>query len=206
MKHIKPYGILEDETEGLTFGQLSPEAKQKAIDNYEPYMEGWYEDIVNDFVEDMMEYAVDVDAKSVEWDDSFNPWFKGKVWFVDNLNFINAIGMKEEVAKSENKFLRAEGNAYPEFWKDLYITINHSVGRKPYSKGMFITIEDIEDEQISQELVDEIEKKGNEWAREKAEELGKKLDAEWDYMHSEESAQDYYVNMDTRFNPDGTEI
>jgi hypothetical protein len=154
----------------------------------------------------MMEYGVDVDAGSIEWDDSFDLWFKGKVWFVDNLNFINAIGMKEEVAKSENKFLRAEGDAYPEFWKDLYITINHSIGRNPYSKAMFITIEDIDDEQISPELVDEIEQKGNEWVREKAAELGKQLDADWDDMHSEESAEDYYENMDTRFNPDGTEI
>jgi acetyl-CoA carboxylase alpha subunit len=80
------------------------------------------------------------------------------------------------------------------------------MGRNPYSKAMFITIEDIDDEQISQELVDEIEQKGNEWIREKAAELGKQLDSEWDHMNSEESAQDYYENMDTRFNSDGTEI
>lgn len=208
MKHIRPYRIFERDGggEGLSFDQLSPGAKQRAISNYEPYTEGWSGDAINNFVEDMMDYGVDVDAKTVEWDDSFDVWFKGKVWFVDNLNFINAIGMKEEVAKSENKFLRAEGDAYPEFWKDLYITINHSMGRNPYSKAMFITIEDIDDEQISQELVDEIEEKGNEWVREKAAELGKQLDSEWDHMNSEESAQDYYENMDTRFNSDGTEI
>jgi hypothetical protein len=208
MKHIRPYRIFEGDGggEGLSFDQLSPGAKQRAISNYEPYTEGWSGDAINNFVEDMMDYGVDVDAKTVEWDDSFDVWFKGKVWFVDNLNFINAIGMKEEVAKSENKFIRAEGDAYPEFWKDLYITINHSMGRNPYSKAMFITIEDIDDEQISQELVDEIEEKGNEWIREKAAELGKQLDSEWDHMNSEESAQDYYENMDTRFNSDGTEI
>ena len=208
MKHIKPYGILEDETEGLTFDQLSPEAKQKAIDNYEPYMDdSWKEDIIENFVDEMGEkYAVSVFADTIEWDGDSNLWFKGRVWFVDNLDFIKAIGMGDEVAKSENKYLRAEGEAYPEFWKDLHISVNHSIGRNPYSRAMFITIEDIDDEQISQELVDMIEEKGNIWVREKAEELGKSLSKEWDYLHSEESAQDYYENMDTRFNPDGTEI
>ena len=208
MKHIKPYGILEDETEGLTFDQLSPAAKQKAINNYEPYMDdSWKEDIIENFVDEMGEkYAVSVFADTIEWGDDFSPWFKGRVWFVDNLDFIKAIGMEDEVAKSENKYLRAEGEAYPEFWKDLHITVNHSIGRNPYSRAMFITIEDIDDEQISQELVDMIEEKGNIWVREKAEELGKSLSKEWDYLHSEESAQDYYENMDTRFNPDGTEI
>jgi len=210
MKHIKPYAIFEGDggEEGLTFDQLSPEAKERAIDNYEPYLDdSWKEDIIEHFVDEMGEkYGVSVFGDSIEWGGGTDLWFKGRVWFVDNLDFINAIGMEDEVAKSKNRFLRAEGDTYPEFWKDLHISVNHSMGRNPYSKAMFITIEDIDDEQISQELVDMIEVKGNEWVREKAAELGKTLETEWDYLYSAESAQDYYESMDTRFNPDGTEI
>lgn len=193
---------INSSTHPLSFDELSDAAQQKAISLYDPFMEyNWWDWIVDDWQQEMHdEYGVETD--DIEWDDSFDVWFDGKVW--DDKRFIEKV-LPGEIEKSTNRFMRMEGDAEKEnFWEDLYLTFVHYQGRTPSSKAMEIVVEDADE--ISDRLIDLLEQKGKEFAIEKAQELGKSLQSHWDYEHSEAGAIEFYQSNGTTFQPDGTPI
>lgn len=187
-------------THPLRFEELSDEAQERAISNYEPYTDWeWWEDSVKSW-KDELEEKYGVDGVKIEWGDDFSPWFAAKV--VDNEKFLETV-VPEIMIKTRSPFHRIELGIDPDFWRDLWIEFQHHTGRNPSARQMTIEIEDLPDE-MPDEILEEIEEKGLEFIKQKLGELGKILSSEWDYMFSREAAIDDFESMDTRFNPDGT--
>lgn len=169
------------------------------MSDWEPFTEwDWWSDIVEWWYEKMRdEYGIEGD--DIAWDDYFRPWFKGKV--VDNEKFINKV-VPGLIEKSKSKYMQIEHGLDPDFWEDMYITLTHYDGRNPSSSEMRVEIEDADE--VSDEIISQIEKAGEKMIVDQLRELGRILSNEWEYMTSSEAAKDDFVSNDTKFNPDGS--
>jgi len=186
-------------THPLSFEELSDQAQQRALRDWEPFTEwDWWDDTVEQWYDRMREeYGIEGD--DMQWDDYFSPWFEGKV--VDVEKFINKV-VPGLIEKSKSKYMQIEHGLDPNFWHDLYITFGHFRGRNPSSSAMVINFDDAED--VSSEILDQIEINGGKMIVDELKQLGGELSREWDYLVSAEAAIEEFESNDTKFNPDGS--
>lgn len=186
-------------THPLSFEELSDKAQARALADYEPFTDwDWSQDSVEHWYS-KMEEEYGISGDDMEWDDSFSPWFKGKV--DDNEKFIRKVA-PGLIEKAENRFMQIEYGLDPNFYEDMWIAFSHYPGRNPSSRSMQIEIEDADD--VADEIFDEIEKRGKQAIIDELQKFGGELQREWDYMFSEEAAREYFDWNDMKFNPDGS--
>lgn len=199
MSEKEKTGSGSNTTHPLSFEELSDKAQERALRDWEPFTDwDWWSDTEENWYE-MMREEYGIEGGIMQWDDSFSPWFTGRV--VDEEKFIKKI-VPGLIEKSQNKFMQIEYGLEADFWKDMYITLVHYDGRNPSSREMRVEIEDADE--VSDEIISQIEKAGKEMIVDELRKLGGDLQSEWDYMTSWEAAKEEFASNDTKFNPDGS--
>lgn len=196
---------MQKTTHGLSYDELSDEAQQKAVMNYDPFVDwDWYSPHVEDFTDQMYEkYGIEV--SDVEWGDDFSAWCKGKVWNSDIEKFLNAAA-PELMAKVNSPFHRMEMglDVAEDFYEDLMVFFTHSnYGRNPRPQAMEVELDGLQDDS-DESIAEEIEEGAYKLMLRSLSELSDSLQKDWDWLHSDEAAVEDFRSNDTRFNPDGS--
>lgn len=193
-----------DEERTYTFDELSPEAKNHAIEkNREMNLEGydWYDPIIEGFTEKMEEIGMsDIDCQFSGFNSQGDgASFTGKVR--DNQKFLTALNINplENLSKGKSTSENVK-NALKDLCDSIYITINRYDSRYYHHNTISAEVEVDGDDEIEMDLgigvnitidveeqCDKMEPKITEWARERSKELFRDLENYYDELQSDET-------------------
>lgn len=192
----------EDE-KSYTFDELSPGAKQNAIDSNRDYStEGydWWDPIIEGFKENMGEIGVaDVDCQFSGFNSQGDgASFTGKV--NDNKTFLKAIGITPTSVGLGDKTSKKFYTALDSIAENVYITIQRN-GRNHYHHNTISANVEVDgDEEIELDLglgmiiaidvndiCEKIEPSITDWARDKSKDLYKDLENYYEELSSDET-------------------
>lgn len=202
------------EQEGLTFEQLSPEAKKKATEaiseyNYES-QQGMFKDFFDDLLQNKYkEYELDNDILDID-EDSYgriNVSLKSnkKIWPAFS-NILVPIAKKEfEKVIGNSDYFKNEETLMDwvrEATSDLYYE-NHYDWFVPYAT--LNDVEGIDGWKLSNDIAEAANDEGREQIEKVLEQLSYDLTKDMEYpYYTEEEARQYAMDYDFRFNEDGT--
>jgi len=234
MKRIKPFASFikeeesNDEIREYSFEELSPEAKNNALDELRDInveYSDWHEPIIEDFESHLKEFGVgDVEVSySGFYSQGDGASFIGDVF--DTKTFMSkALGLKdtewldmedEEKPEDEGSRLRADlldigFDTREKLTPDnFYIKIERTSDRYSHENTIEgrVSIEDIpesiEDEIPSQTIESEIEDKVTNWARSESKDLYSNLENYYDELRSDEIVEETIAQNDYKFDKDG---
>lgn len=206
----------DEEQEGLTFEQLSPEAKKKATEaiseyNYES-QQGMFKDFFDDLLQNKYkEYELDSDILDID-EDSYgriNVSLKSnkKIWPAFS-NILVPIARKEfeKVIGNSDYFKNEETlmDWVKEATSDLYYE-NHYDWFVPYAT--LNDVEGIDGWKLSNDIAEAANDEGREQIEKVLEQLSYDLTKDMEYpYYTEEEARQYAMDYDFRFNEDGSII
>ena len=204
----------DEEQEGLTFEQLSPEAKKKAIEaiseyNYES-QQGMFADFLDDLLQNKYkEYELESDILDID-EDSYgriNVSLKSgkKIWPAFS-NILVPIARKEfeKVIGNSDYFKNEETlmDWVKEATSDLYYE-NHYDWFVPYAT--LNDVKGIDGWKLSNDIAEAANDEGREQIEKVLEQLSYDLTKDMEYpYYTEEEARQYAMDYDFRFNEDGT--
>lgn len=192
----------EDE-KSYTFDELSPGAKQNAIDSNRDYStEGydWWDPIIEGFKENMGEIGVaDVDCQFSGFNSQGDgASFTGKV--NDNKTFLKAIGITPTSVGLGDKTSKKFYTAFDSIAENVYITIQRNDRNHYHHNTISANVEVDGDEEIELDLgpgmiididvndiCEKIEPYITDWARDKSKDLYKDLENYYEELSSDET-------------------
>lgn len=192
----------EDE-KSYTFDELSPGAKQNAIDSNRDYStEGydWWDPIIEGFKENMGEIGVaDVDCQFSGFNSQGDgASFTGKV--NDNKTFLKAIGITPTSVGLGDKTSKKFYTALDSIAENVYITIQRNDRNHYHHNTISANVEVDGDEEIELDLglgmiididvndiCEKIEPSITDWARDKSKDLYKDLENYYEELSSDET-------------------
>jgi len=192
-----------EEEKSYTFDELSPEAKQNAIDSNRDLnteYDDWWEPIIEGFVEEMEEIGMaDVECEfSGFYSQGDGASFTGRV--SDNNEFFKAVGIDLPSVGIDDKVSKKLGTILNSIAENIYVTIRRNDSRHYHYNTISADVEiDGEDEievdlglgmvieiDIS-EICEKIEPIITDWAREKSKELYRNLENSYEELRSDET-------------------
>jgi hypothetical protein len=209
-------GMEEVKTE-FKWSELSEEARQRATENYFTPAGEWAEFILTDFREDMKMLNVDITNVNYSgfWSQGDGASWTGDIdvkaylcrTYPDDLKRMVLLQAMEEDWVGTRLYISSTGRYYNEGAMDI-----DEISRGPTSWGVFEEPGIFQGANIPERLVAfgwhsrgfvELEKEVLEWARTKARELYKNLDAEYEYQTSDEYLADLCEANEYVFDEDG---
>jgi len=192
-----------DGDKSYTFDELSPEAKQNAIDsnrdyNIESY--DWWDPIIEGFTEEMEEIGMtDIDCQFSGFNSQGDgASFTGKV--NDNKTFLKAIGITPASVGLGDKASKKFDTTLDSIAENIYITILRNDRNYYHHNTISANVEVDGDEEIELDLglgmiieidvndvCDRIEPTITDWARDKSKDLYRDLEKYYDELSSDET-------------------
>jgi len=204
LKYSQFSNLSESEDEkSYTFDELSPEAKQNAIDSNRGYSTesyDWWDPIIEGFTEKMEEIGLtDVDCQFSGFNSQGDgASFTGKV--NDNKEFLKAIGITPATVGLGDKTPRKFDTALDSIAENIYITIYRNDNRYYHHNTIIANVEVDGDDEIELDLglgmiieidvsdvCDKIEPMITDWARERSKELYADLEKYYEELSSDET-------------------
>lgn len=217
----------EEEESEYSFEELSPEAKEKALETLRDInvdYDGWHESVIDDF-KSYMEEKFGVEDVEVQYSGFYSQGdgasFTGKV--TDMEKFLkNALKIESSEFidigddRSENDLdqlmgdLRGIGfdNRERLGIDDIWIEIERTSSRYSHENTIAANLEfehiDQEDDQRDwNDFYDKMESDVTDWAREKSVSLYRRLEEEYDYLTSDPAVEETILANDYKFSEDG---
>lgn len=231
LKKFREFLNESEEERTYSFEELSPEAKEKALDHYRDInvvYNDWEEPIIEGFKEDMLEeFGVDVnetyysgfhsqgDGASYEGEvDDYEKFFKNAL----SIKSSEFLDMGDEEKSDDEGLVTLMGDLRnigfdtrerlkPE---DFYIRFSQSSSRYLHSNTMDISIrvdeieESDDDERDFQPVIDEIEQESLAWARAKADELYYSLYKYYEELQEDDKVKESILANEYKFDKDGS--
>ena len=212
-----------DEEKSYTFDELSPEAKQHAIESNRDYnIEGydWWDPIIEGFTEDLEEIGMaGIDCQfSGFHGQGDGASFTGKV--NDNKKFLSALGINplENLARGREVSENIK-EALEELAENIYITIERHDSRYYHYNTIAANVEVDGDYEIEMDLglgvnitidvqdqCDKMEPVISEWARGKSKDLYSRLEKSYEELTSDEYIETDLKSGGHMFDEDGNMV
>ena len=211
-----------EEEKSYTFDELSPEAKQNAIDRNRDYsVEGndWWEPIIEGFTEDLEDIGMtDIKCEfSGFYSQGDGASFTGKV--IDNNKFLKSVGINLPSVGLGNKAPRKFDTVLDSIADNIYISIERYNSRHYHYNTISANVEVDGDNEIEldlglgmvieidiSEICEKIEPIITDWAREKSKELYRDLENDYEELTSDESIASDLELSGYSFDKDGNII
>ena len=214
-----------EEEKSYTFDELSPEAKQNAIDRNRDYsVEGndWWEPIIEGFTEDLEDIGMtDVECEfSGFHSQGDGASFTGKV--SDNDKFLKSLGIDlfyPGLMGLGNRLSDKIETVINEIYESIYISIERYDSRHYHYNTISANVEVQGDDEIGfdlgleivikisvSDICERIEPMITDWAREKSKELYRNLENDYEELTSDESIASDLELSGYSFDKDGNII
>lgn len=222
----------EEEELEYSFEELSPEAKEKALDHFRDAnvdYDGWHDHIIEDFKEDLL-HNFGFDEVDVQYSGfysqgdgaSFTGYCGNSEKFMKNglgiTKSTDLIDMGEEKKSDDDDLvdlmgdLRDIGFDTRERYKpdDFYFSVVRNTHRYSHENTIEGEIEvdeielDRDDDRDPDGMIDGLTDQTTEWARSKSRELYDMLYKEYEYLTSDDAVEDTIIANDYKFKEDGS--